>query len=188
MERYELVIERIRACLTEETVGEPYLSYFRKVASFILSLREVSFLKEQGIFESLRLEEHKHINDGLYQELLPPNYETSYLNPAYAVQILGNYGQYLSFLYAEIRGTIPEAYEQDMEALTIYYELFVEIYNLFEYAHEEGGLPSIAEINDVIYWFVSDNCDICVELYHNSQVREELNKLLSEMAYQNFSE
>lgn len=163
MERYELVIDRIRTCMTEETVGEPYLSYFRKTASFILSLREVSFLKEQGLFTSLSLEEHKHINDKLYQELLPQNYETSYANPAYAVQILGEYGQCLSFLYTEIRGTIPEVYEQDIQSLAMYYELFVEIYNLFEYAHAEGTLPAIEKVKDVIYWFVSDNSDICVE-------------------------
>lgn len=163
MERYELIIERIRECLNEETIREPYLLYFKEVASFVLRLRELSFLLEQGELKTLTIDELKHINEELYRDILPQNYDTSYANPAYAAQMLGEYGPYLSFLYAELRGTIPEVYEQDIQALTMYNELFMEIYNLFEYACAEEMLPSLEEVRSALYWFVSDNCDICVE-------------------------
>jgi len=164
MERYQLAIDRIRECLREcmeeSDLEEPYRSYFRKVSSFILSVREISYLLETDQLKQLTMEEFERINQVLYCDILPSNYDKSYANPAYAVEELGGYGQYLSFLYTEIRGTIPEAYEQDILSVTMYNELFIEIYDLFLYAGAEGELPELEEIKNALYWFVSDNCDI----------------------------
>jgi len=164
MERYQLAIDRIRECLREcmeeSKLEDPYLSYFKKVSSFILSVREISYLLEANQFYQLKKEEFERINYVLYCDILPLNYETSYANPAYAVKELGGYGQYLSFLYTEVRGTIPEAYEQDILSLTMYNELFIEIYDLFLYAKAEGKLPELEEVKNALYWFISDNCDV----------------------------
>ena len=40
-ERYELALDRIRLMQTEDTVGEPYRDYFKKMAEFVLMLDEL---------------------------------------------------------------------------------------------------------------------------------------------------
>ena len=40
-ERYELALDRIRLMQTEDTVGEPYKDYFKKMAEFVLMLDEL---------------------------------------------------------------------------------------------------------------------------------------------------
>ena len=47
-------------------------------------------------------------------------------------------------------------YEQKIEYLDILFELFVEIYNQFE----EG--PVVKNVQDTIYWYASDYCDVFV--------------------------
>ena len=41
LERYELSIGRIRECLDEETVAEPYRAFFQKTARFLLMIDSV---------------------------------------------------------------------------------------------------------------------------------------------------
>ena len=175
MERYMLTIERIEQILTEETVKEPYLSYFRKVASFTLQVNRVFELIRTDQYHALSVQKLQEINTKLYEDILPGAYESSYANPTYAEEQLGEYGKYLSFLYTEIRGTIADAYEQKIEMMTIYQELLIELYNLFEYAmaEEDTALPQIEEIQQVLYWFVSDNCDLCMDERIKSQLIPE---------------
>ena len=47
-ERCELVMNRIAEIEKEETVGEPYVSYFKKVSRFILLNREILKKEESG--------------------------------------------------------------------------------------------------------------------------------------------
>lgn len=163
MERYELSIERIEQCLTEATVEEPYLSYFRQVASFMLLVNRVYESVRTGEYARLPLAQLQKINHELYEDILPDRYDTSYANPTYAAQQLGEYGTELSFLYTELRGTIPDAFEQQVEFMTIYQELFIEIYNMFEAGYDEVlSVPKPENVRNALYWFVSDNCDICV--------------------------
>ncbi len=171
MERYDLSIMRIKQCLTEETVREPYLSYFRKVASFILQLHETYEMIDTGAYQKLSLEKLQKINQDLYQDILPKYYNTSYANPDYAQNQLGEYAHALSFLYTELRGMIAEAFEQQIDFMTIYQELFIEIYNMFEQNYNESdSLPDPKSIQEVLYWFISDNCDICMKERIRSQV------------------
>ena len=60
---------------------------------------------------------------------------------------------------------IPCAFESDYEGMVIRMELFVEIYNAFAYLEsetelltlpEETAVPSVDDIRDTMYWFVSD--------------------------------
>ncbi|TJX12833.1 radical SAM protein [Tissierella creatinini] len=61
------------------------------------------------------------------------------------------------------------------------------LFNIFKYKGPYSLLKTIKERrSDIeIRGKYLSNCDICVELYHNPQVKEELKKLLREMAYQN---
>ena len=74
-------------------------------------------------------------------------------------------GRLLSFLYTEMRAMIPCAFESDYAGMVIRMELFVEIYNAFAYLEsetelltlpEETAVPSVDDIRDTMYWFVSD--------------------------------
>lgn len=100
-----------------------------------------------------------------------------------------NISQMLCFIYSEIRGLIPYIYEQNYyasfpnndnyvknarackEIITIYLELFIEVYVLFQSTYceerdkdvkaaDNGGIPKTSELHEIIYWFISDNCDI----------------------------
>lgn len=176
-ERHELALERIRLFLTEETVEEPYRDYFRKTAGFILLTEEVYGMQESGEAEAFGLEEAKSRNRRLYEDVLPENYGTSYANPAFAVSRLGEeFGCYLSFLYTEIRSMIVYAHESRLTDMTILEEVFIEVYNLFETDKNagEGGKPSLKELKEILYYYVSDYCDVMLTY----RVREMLDPSL----------
>ena len=158
-ERYQLVMERISQIPGENTAAEKFRPYFRKTAEFILLLDRLKENIDSGAYRKLSLEDLEQWNQKLYEDILPEHYETSYANPAYAQEKLGEeYGQILSFLYTELRGGIVWVFEQHTEYLDILYELFVEIYNCFE----DEGSPDEGELKKIIYWYASDYCDVFV--------------------------
>ena len=155
--RYELAVSRIREMMDEETVEEKFRDYFRTVGAFVLLIDETNQKLRSGSFEKYSMAELAAWNAKLYEDILPDVYDRSYGNPAYATEKLGaEYGPVLSALYAEIRGAIAYVYEQKIEYLDILFELFVEIYNQFE----EG--PVVKNVQDTIYWYASDYCDVFV--------------------------
>lgn len=172
LERYELSMERIQSILDETTIKEEYLDYFLKTAKFILKIREVVSYVSEDKLKDLSLEELKKLNDSLYEDILPENYETSYANPAYAANKLGlKYGKLLSFLYTEIRGMIAFAFEYRINFIAMYAELFIEIYNYFE----EEDSYTYKDVKRAIYDFESDYVTDLIEY----RVRETLDDSLS---------
>lgn len=171
-ERYALAADRIKEIAGTQSVPEVYRDYFRRTAEFIEMADQLFLDNKNNVFEGMSLEELEKYNHRLYEDILPEHYETSYANPAYAVEKLGEvHGKLLSFLYAELRGMIVYAYEYRMTDLTILSELFIEVYNRFE----EEVLPNEKDLRDIIYWFVSDYSDVTVEY----RVREQLDPSLS---------
>lgn len=157
-ERYELSMNRISQIATgENTIKAPYQDYFLNVANFIVDVKEVCDLVQENKLKECSLEKLKQLNNKMYSDILLNAYETSYANPAYAVKKLEKeYGQILSFLYTEVRGSIAYAYENRLFDITILAELFIEIYNLFE-LEQDNRLKSI---QDAIYYYISDYSDI----------------------------
>ncbi len=152
-ERYDLSMERIEAILKESGIKEPVRDYFVKVAAFILQIRKLAALAQKDKFSRMSTEELKQLNHELYGDVLPENYENSYANPRYAVKKLGKkYGKLLTFLYAEIRGMIVYAYECRLWDITVYLELFIEIYNYFEAENEY----TVKDVRRAIYDFIND--------------------------------
>ena len=84
MERFALAEERIAEICTEKEIKEPFEEFFREQQSFLKKTGKI--LKREQ--EKLSLEELKAENTALYEEL-SGNYETSYGNPAYATEKLG---------------------------------------------------------------------------------------------------
>ncbi|BCN29834.1 aminopeptidase [Anaeromicropila herbilytica] len=171
-ERYDLAIERVELILGEDSVKEPYRDYFTKVASFIMQIRDLVSLIQKNELKDYNLEDLKKLNYELYQDIEGSHYESSYANPAYAKEKLGeNYGEVLTFLYTEIRGMIAYAYEKRLFDIVIHLELFIEVYNYFE----NEGEYTYKDVKSAIYYFVSDYSDMTVEY----RTRELLDPSLS---------
>ena len=155
--RYELAIERIENIKGENTVSEKYRDYFRTLADFALLVDKLKEKIENGEYYKFSIEELECWNTHLYDDVLGEHYKTSYANPALATEKFGiEYGRLLSFLYTELRGVIPYAFEKKTEYLDILFELFIEIYNQFEEENE----PEYEHVRQTIYWYASDYCDV----------------------------
>lgn len=158
-ERFELVMERIAQIAEQTDVPEVYDDYFKKTAAFLLQLKEIITEKENASTETKTIEALEQENKALYEELFTENYASSYGNPAYAVEKLGEeYGQVLSFLYAERRKHIKDAYCAKKMNVTIAAELFVEVYNFFE---DTEGVDKQA-VEQAIYWYFHDYSEIFI--------------------------
>ncbi|GFI35911.1 hypothetical protein IMSAGC015_00070 [Lachnospiraceae bacterium] len=166
-ERYKLAILRIREIEKEETTGQRFREYFRRVAQFLVLIDETWAGLEDGSFASADITELEEWNTRLYEDILPGHYEESYGNPSYAAEKLGEqYGPVLCALYAELRGAIAYVYEENTEYLDILFELFIEVYHQFEEEEE----PEIRHIRDTVYWYASDYCDVFVA----DRIREQV--------------
>lgn len=163
-ERLELAMERIAGIYEDTAAVAGAQDYFKQVSSYILMVKELLEKIEKEEFETYSYEELADYNRSLYADLLPEKYETSYANPAYAVKQLGeDYGQLLCVVYAELRAMIADAYEHRLHYITIGAELFIELYNMFE-----TELPSVREVHDTVYWYMSDYCDV----FYADRIRE----------------
>lgn len=158
-ERFLLVTERISNIKNETTVAEGYRDFFIKTAEYLEFVCETLKLVDSGAYEKLSFEELKAINDKNFEIIRPENYETSYANPAYAVKTCGEvFGKYICEMTARLRKTFGYALQLKIEEITVMFELFVEIYNLFE--SEE---LSEQAVKDAVYWFESDYQDLFME-------------------------
>ena len=166
-ERYYLTLERIMKIAEEETVAEPFRSYFRHVADFLLRIHDIKDSYHISARADMTMEKLQEEMEVLYADVKPEHYETSYANPAYCVKILGEeLGAFLSMLYTELRGDIGYVYEEREEYIVIGNELFIEIYNRFE----EEDLPALDSLKEIFYWYASDYCDVFV----SDRIREQL--------------
>ncbi|MGN0335243.1 MAG: aminopeptidase [Lachnospiraceae bacterium] len=169
-ERFELSMERIRELASESSDAGAFADYFRKTAAFIVMMEDVLCKTQSGWMNSASETELKLLNQKLYEDILGEHYESSYANPVFAVKMLGEgYGQLLSFVYSEIRGMIVYAFEGRVLDMTILNELLLQIYTCFG---EE--VPSYEELKDIVYWHMSDYCDIKMEQRVRDMVDPEM--------------
>lgn len=169
-ERYELAMERIRAMKQEKTVSAPFYAYFQKMADFILEMDAYRASVEKGEPERMSLAELQEQNRRLYGDVAGGTYRESYANPTGAVEKLGEgYGQILSFVYTELRGMIIWAVEGRLTDMTVTAELFIELYNAFE-----EDMPSVENLKEILYWHMSDYCDVFIP----DRIREQLDPSL----------
>lgn len=123
MERYALAKERVCEIKEEKAVQMPYLDFFQKTAAFleknveimdgVVFLGETREPRKLADAADLSIDEWKELNRDLYADILPENYKNSYGNPVYACEKLGEYGKDFSFLYAELRGIVVYAFENE---------------------------------------------------------------------------
>lgn len=158
LERHQLAVERIKQIESEESANVRFQPFFQQTAAFISMVFEAEALLCRNAYREQSLEELEDWNKRLYADILPEAYGSSYGNPVYAAEKLGEeHGRLLCFLYSEIRAMIVLAFENRKEELVSLAELFIEIYNLYE---EETPEPKT--VKDTIYWFISDYADVTV--------------------------
>lgn len=173
-ERYALALDRIRQIPDESICEKEIQTYFRSMAEFVLLMGRAWNIVESGELRRMTLEELQNFNRELYEDILPEHYGNSYGNPDYAVDCLGeSIGQMLSFLYTELRGMIPAAFEQNRFDMVIRMELLLEVYQAFVGAEQENaagsgsvskqsgndgnaGMAAPETVRQILYWYVSD--------------------------------
>ena len=170
-ERYDLAAERIREIPGEHCLPERFWLYFTEVSDFVGQVQEIYERQRSGQLERRTEEEGKRDNEAFYGRLAPGTYEKGMLNPAHAVETLGEeVGGMLSFLYSDMLSMISAAFEGRQDLLTIWSELFLQVYGCFteelegadsrwEFTPEQ--LHNISRnVKDAVYWFYHDYCEI----------------------------
>ena len=147
---------------------QDYLSFFESAARFLLLMMEQWDFVSSGAIKTASLEELQKRNEQVYYDVLPSQYEKSYVNPDVATKIFGEeMGKVLCVLMTELRGMIGCVYEGDREGTLIRLELFLECYQ--SYCSEPSGFrPSC--VRDILYWYVSDYSETRMELRIKTQV------------------
>ena len=130
--RYDIMKERMADLSQGASFCGVFENYVVAVAKFVNTVFGVYEQLKEGS-EQYDLAQYQEWNTLLYQDILPDHYSESWANPDVAVKAYGTtMGQMLSFLYTEIRSMIPSAYEDELEDLVIFSELFVEVVTLME--------------------------------------------------------
>ncbi|GCD10275.1 aminopeptidase [Clostridium tagluense] len=133
LEGYEKGIERVKEiCLESEKCLESkeVNNFFSHVGKFILKLADMERNLDEEYFISKSFDELKNENYDLYKELIGENYNLSYANPKYAVEMLGEgVGQLLSSFYVRIRNGISSAFKNRIFSLEENNQIFIDVFN-----------------------------------------------------------
>ncbi len=165
LERFALAKDRIMSLAgvgdakESPQCDEKFADYFAGTSRFILEVFKNYDLVRTGKLRELSAEELKSNNRALYEDILPDNYDDSYCNPSYCAKLFGGFlGKMLSVAAAEVRGMIPEAYDNNPEGLCIRMELFLELYCAFAdaYREDKASVPSDESLRDILYYYVAD--------------------------------
>lgn len=171
-ERYDLAMDRIISIPYEHSVKEPFGKFFDETAAFISDVKRLYSMVETKSIQGYNMEQLKDINSMFYDGLKPGKYETTYANPDYATELMGEeYGAILSYLYVKMREMLPYAWMQRKLYITLYCELFIEIYHIFE----DSQMTSYHAVKSAIYWFEKDNNDVFMQ----NRIKEMIDPSLS---------
>ena len=151
-ERLLLVTERISEIGKEELVKEPYRAYFVKEAAVINDRMKLFRFIKDGEYDRLSLKDLREWNEKLFSDILPENYNKSYIDPAFAVKVFGvESGKLLCHLAYMIQKSSEEIFTGNIEKFTEVLELFLEVYGIL--AGNEGEQA----LKNAIYYFKRDN-------------------------------
>ncbi|MDA3845766.1 MAG: aminopeptidase [Vallitaleaceae bacterium] len=143
-ERYEYTLNQTRTLLNSISSSK-YEDYFKDAATFIIKMGDLEKDLDNYFFESKSIDELKSFNMSLYQGLIGMDYEMSYANTDYCVQLFGlDIGQVLAFLYTTIRNYVSAVFEHRIVNMTIINELFLEVYNCIT-SDDTAGLKELVE-------------------------------------------
>lgn len=169
-ERYEIATSRIREIINEDTVSEPFKSFFCKASEFICKIDDLNNIIKSGEINDFSLDRLKELNKSLFEEIYSENYEESFANPEYAVKTLGEeYGKILCYIYTKNRGMIRNVYMGRLEEVVLQMELFTQIYNYFEDVEQ----LEYDNVYETVYSYEKDNTEIFTDLMIEDRINPD---------------
>ena len=169
-ERYEIATSRIREIINEDTVSEPFKSFFCKASKFICKIDDLNSIIKSGDINDFSLDRLKELNKSLFEEIYSENYEESFANPEYAVKTLGEeYGKILCYIYTKNRGMIRNVYMGRLEEVVLQMELFTQIYNYFEDVEQ----LEYDNVYETVYSYEKDNTEIFTDLMIEDRINPD---------------
>lgn len=169
-ERYEIATSRIREIINEDTVSEPFKSFFSKASEFICKIDDLNSIIKSGEINDFSLDRLKELNKSLFEEIYSENYEESFANPEYAVKTLGEeYGKILCYIYTKNRGMIRNVYMGRLEEVVLQMELFTQIYNYFEDVEQ----LEYDNVYETVYSYEKDNTEIFTDLMIEDRINPD---------------
>ena len=169
-ERYEIATPRIREIINEDTVSEPFKSFFCKASEFICKIDDLNSIIKSGEINDFSLDRLKELNKSLFEEIYSENYEESFANPEYAVKTLGEeYGKILCYIYTKNRGMIRNVYMGRLEEVVLQMELFTQIYNYFEDVEQ----LEYDNVYETVYSYEKDNTEIFTDLMIEDRINPD---------------
>lgn len=170
LERYEIATSRIREIINEDTVSEPFKSFFCKASEFICKIDYLNSIIKSGEINDFSLDRLKELNKSLFEEIYSENYEESFANPEYAVKTLGEeYGKILCYIYTKNRGMIRNVYMGRLEEVVLQMELFTQIYNYFEDVEQ----LEYDNVYETVYSYEKDNTEIFTDLMIEDRINPD---------------
>lgn len=131
--RHDQVLEQITVLERDLHTEDRYKDYFGALIERFSNLEDIFDLQISGKLRTLEIKELQELNLLMYRELYEENYSTSYANPAYSTeQFEEEVGRILCVLYSKIVDITVEAYRGNLEVLTIYEELLVDVLKSFK--------------------------------------------------------
>ena len=170
LERYEIATSRIREIINEDTVSEPFKSFFCKASEFICKIDDLNSIIKSGEINDFSLDQLKELNKSLFEEIYSENYEESFANPEYEVKTLGEeYGKILCYIYTKNRGMIRNVYMGRLEEVVLQMELFTQIYNYFEDVEQ----LEYDNVYETVYSYEKDNTEIFTDLMIEDRINPD---------------
>ena len=170
LERYEIATSRMREIINEDTVSEPFKSFFCKASEFICKIDDLNSIIKSGEINDFSLDRLKELNKSLFEEIYSENYEESFANPEYAVKTLGEeYGKILCYIYTKNRGMIRNVYMGRLEEVVLQMELFTQIYNYFEDVEQ----LEYDNVYETVYSYEKDNTEIFTDLMIEDRINPD---------------
>lgn len=177
-ERFALVSERVQT-MTEEISGLSgvWRAYFSQTGEFLRLLLDTLDKLEDGRWEQMELSEQQALNQTLYenftQEKFGGHYRESFACPDYALERFleekelgeeaGELAGLFCFLFAELQGLIGCVFENKRVEITMYLELYLELYGLLQMSQEEGISWLLRNAKEAVSEFYHDYCEFFVE-------------------------
>lgn len=116
--------------LNSRTSGkkDEFEKYVNVTSSWILKIARLEEeLNDKNYFKGKSFDELYRINKELFEDILPGNYETQYVNPEYSVKIFGEEtGRLLSFFSNYFRSYVEYAFEHRIIQMHNYNSLFIK--------------------------------------------------------------
>lgn len=143
-ERIDAMSEKIRDIGDELFSVGQYEPYFSEVRDFLLAFFDAYCLDSNFHVDCQRI---KDAQDQMYLPLT--EYENTFLNPTYANKRLAAVGGPLSAVYADIVSLPVFAAKKRVETVTVFLELFVELFTTVRFALSDGEDPKEAVCRDI---------------------------------------